>query len=243
MTTNRLGLVASPVAAVLPLLCVGYVVAGMPPGYKGKPFRDQFHRSGPQVIPGTVELALYDLGGEGVAYHDTDAVNQGAKLNHTSFMHREADGSRVPMNHCGPAVSEYICYFRENEGVDISYTKDFADFSHQNLFDPPKNQLYVGWEMSGEWTNYTVRVKKAGRYKITALYGGAASTIAFDVDDRPASVCKLPVDTSSPHKWNKAEIGEITFAKAGQHLLTLHYGENNLHNNLAYLEFALIKSP
>jgi len=238
MTRNRLGLWAP---AMVALVCVGYAVAGIPPAYKGKPFRDQFHKTGPQGIPGTIQLALYDLGGEGVAFHDTDAVNQGAQLNHTSFTHKEPDGSRVLLNHCRPGVSEYICYFREDEGVDISYSKDFADFSHKNLFDPPKNQLYVGWEMYGEWTNYTVRVKKAGTYKITALYGGAASTIKFDVDDQPASVCKLPVDTTSPHKWNKAEIGEITFAKRGLHLLTLHYGENNLHNNLAYLEFALVK--
>jgi hypothetical protein len=45
----------------------------MPPGYTGKPFRDQFHKSGPQSIPGTVQLALYDLGGEGVAYHDKES--------------------------------------------------------------------------------------------------------------------------------------------------------------------------
>ncbi len=55
------------------------------PGYKGKPFHDQFHESGPQVIPGTLQCALYDLGGEGVAYHDTDPVKQGAKLNHMEF--------------------------------------------------------------------------------------------------------------------------------------------------------------
>jgi len=194
------------------------------------------------VIPGTVQLALYDLGGEGVAYHDTDAVNQGAKLNHASFMHTQPDGTRVPMNHCRPGVPEYICYFRENEGVDISYVKDFADLSHKNLFDPPANQLYVGWEVYGEWTNYTLRVEKAGTYKISALYGGAASTIKFDVDNKPASECLLPVDTGSPHKWNKAEIGEITFHKAGLHLLTLHDGENNGHNNLAYLEFAIEES-
>ena len=30
---------------------------------------------GPQQIPGRVECAYYDLGGEGVAYHDTDPTN------------------------------------------------------------------------------------------------------------------------------------------------------------------------
>jgi hypothetical protein len=31
----------------------------------------------PWAIPGTIEAENYDLGGEGVAYHDTDATNNG----------------------------------------------------------------------------------------------------------------------------------------------------------------------
>jgi hypothetical protein len=197
----------------------------MPPGYKGKPFKDQFHKSGPQQIPGVLQAALYDLGGEGVAYHDTTPVNEGARLNHTA-------------NHCRPGVPEYICYFRENEGVDISYTKDFADFNHPNLVDPPRNQLYIGWEEDGEWTNYTVKVRAAGTYKIVALYGNAANPLQFDVDGVHAAGCKLPVATGSMHKWNKAEIGQIAFSRAGRHLLTLHY---NKGNNLATFEFVPVK--
>lgn len=216
------------------LMCVAAVA--MPPGYRGKPFHDQFYKSGPQVIPGTVQMVLYDLGGEGVAYHDTDVVNQGSKLNHSEFRRGGPDGELV--KHCRPGTPEYTCFFREDEGVDISYTKDFADFSHPNLVDPPKNQLYVGWEEEGEWTNYTVRVKTAGTYRITALYSNADNVVSFDIDQMPAAKGKLPVATGGPHNWNKAEIGEITFDKAGLHLLTVRYGKGN---NLAYLEFALVK--
>src|ERR1019366_3337363 len=112
-----------------------------------------------------------DLGGEGVAYHDTTPANDGAKLNHTALL---LNG--VQSSHCRPGIPQYICFFRENEGVDISYTKDFADFSHPNLVDPPKNQLYIGWEEDGEWTDYTVKVKTAGTYKVIALYGNDANT-------------------------------------------------------------------
>jgi hypothetical protein len=202
------------------------ICAGLPSGYKGKPFKDEQHRSGPQVIPGTIQAALYDLGGEGVAYHDTDAINHGSgELNHHP-------------NHCRPGTPEYICYFREKEGVDISYTKDFADFNHPNLVTPEKNQLYIGWEVEGEWVNYTVDVKKAGAYSINAMYGNAANTLTFSVNNQPAGECKLPLDTGSPHKWNKAiNCGQVTFPQAGRQLLTLHYG--NL-NNLAYLEFVTV---
>ena len=51
--------------------------SALPPDYAGRPFEDLVYKDGPQVIPGRVECAYYDLGGEGVAYHDTDAINHG----------------------------------------------------------------------------------------------------------------------------------------------------------------------
>jgi hypothetical protein len=83
-----------------------------------------------------------------------------------------------------------------------------------------------------------VDVKVAGVYKIVALYGNLANTIEFSLNNKPASICKLPVATGSMHKWNKAEVGEITFPKKGKQLLTLHYNQGD---NLAYFEFELVK--
>ena len=215
-------------AALAPVLFLSVCIcATLPSGYKGKPFTDERHPSGPQIIPGTVQCALYDLGGEGVAYHDTDAINKGS-----GELNRQA-------NHCRPGTPEYFCYFREKEGVDISYTKDFADFNHPNLVVPEKDQLYIGWEADGEWVNYTVNVKQAGTYSINAMYGNAANTVTFSVNNKPAGQCKLPVDTGSFHNWNKAvNCGQIVFPKAGPQLLTLHY---NAGNNLAYFEFSPVK--
>jgi hypothetical protein len=211
----------------------------LPRHYKGKPFTNKFHKTGAQVIPGVAESALYDLGGEGVAYHDVDASNNGAKLNHTEFMRGAKNGlGGILTKHCLPGVSDYIYYFRENEGVDISYTKAFADYSHLNLVDPPKEQLYIGWEEDGEWTNYTVNVLTAGTYKILALYGNEANTLKFDIDGHPAADAKIPIATGKMHIWNKAAIGTITFPRTGLHLLTLHYDKGN---NLASFEFVLVK--
>ena len=59
------------------LLCTCLV-----PARAGQPYRDAAHAGGPQKIPGAVFCAYFDDGGEGVAYHDTDAVNSGSgKLN------------------------------------------------------------------------------------------------------------------------------------------------------------------
>jgi len=200
--------------------------SALPPDYKGKPFEDEVYRAGAQVIPGKLQCAYFDLGGEGVAYHDNDAVNHGSgELNRKPEHHR-------------PHATPYIWAFREQEGVDLSYTKDFADFNHTNLFAPATNQLYIGWSSDGEWCNYTVDVKKAGVYRIKALYGNAANTIKFSINHKPATECKLPLATGSMHKWNAAEIGTITFSEPGLQLLTFHY---NSGNNFAWFEFALIE--
>src|ERR1035441_3798955 len=81
----------------------------------------------------------------------------------------------------------YIWSFGANEGVNISYTKDFADFNHTNFVAPATNQLYIGWTADGEWCNYTVNVKKAGAYRVVAQYGNAANTIRFSINHQPAS--------------------------------------------------------
>jgi hypothetical protein len=198
--------------------------AAIPADYTGKPFQDASHTNGAQVIPGRIECACYDVGGEGVAYHDTDAVNHGSgELNLKPEHHR-------------PHATAYLWNFRANEGVDISYTKDFADFNHTNYFAPGTNQLYVGWTADGEWCNYTVQVKKAGTYRIVALYGNAANPVSFSINHKRASECKMPKDTGSMHVWNKAPIGTIEFTEPGAQLLTFHY---NKGNNFAYFDFEL----
>src|SRR5258705_12918552 len=88
------------------VLSTPMVEAAMPAEYAGKAFQDASHTNGAQVIPGRIECACYDLGGEGVAYHDTDAVNHGSgELNFKPEHHR-------------PHTTPYIWGFRGNEGVD-----------------------------------------------------------------------------------------------------------------------------
>jgi hypothetical protein len=222
---------------VLLLSCaIGVSTDGnVPADYKGTPFQDSMHTSSPQTIPGRLQAALYDVGGEGIAYHDTDPVNHGSgELNYEE-------------GHCEEGVPAAVCHFREGEGVDISYAKKRADLNHPNMVTPGWQQLYIGWTENGEWTNYTVDVKKSGKYKIIALYSNLAQSIQFSLNNEPASDCKLPVDVSKQfpieqypewivwHMWNKAECGEIKFPQTGLQLLTLHYKKGN---NLAYFDFA-----
>ncbi len=213
----------------------GFLFAGLtaftqvPADYKGQPFGDEFYISGPQAIPGRVELAYYDLGGEGIAYHDVTAVNEGAKLNHEVYDY----GS-----HQRPGIPGYIAFFRENEGVDISYTKDWADFNHPNKVDPKVNQLYIGWQEDGEWTNYTVNVLKPGKYRIITIYGNKDNGSELWINNRFACKLLLPEDTGNWHYWTQATIGEIIFEQSGLQLLTLKY---NRGSNLAFLDFLLVE--
>jgi hypothetical protein len=209
------------------LACVGIITVAMaqaavPPDYQGKPFADAVHKAGPPNIPGLVQCALYDLGGEGVAYHDTDSINNGSgKLN-------------LEQGHQRAHAGEYLWFFRKGEGADISFVKDWADLNHPNLVSPHINQLYLGWTEDGEWCNYTVNVTLPGTYRIKCLYGFQANPVTFDLNGKLAATCRLPVATASYHHWNLAEIGTIEFPEPGLQLLTFHYGKGN---NFAYFEF------
>jgi hypothetical protein len=212
-------------AVIAPILSIPLAAATqIPKDYKGTAFRDSVYSRGPQQIPGRVELAYYDLGGEGVAYHDSTPENEGAKLNHTA-------------GHWRPGVPAYIAFFRENEGVDISYTKDFADFNHPNKVDPAVNQLYLGWESNGEWTNYTVFVNQPGRYRIITVYANHDNNSELWINGQKAASLTLPENTGSFHHWTQATVGEIIFPTAGLNLLTLKY---NRGANLAFLDFLLL---
>jgi hypothetical protein len=210
------------VLAVVVAISGGRGAAEVPSEYRGRPFADAFHKTGTPEIPGLIQCALFDLGGEGVAYHDTDAANNGSgKLN-------------LEPGHQRAHAGEYVWHFRRNEGVDLSFVKDWADLNHTNLVSPPINQFYIGWTEDGEWCNYTVQVSRPGIYRVRALYAFQINTVSFDLNGRPAATCRLPVATAGYHHWNVAEIGTIEFPESGRQLLTFRYGKGN---NFAWFEF------
>jgi len=200
--------------------------------YQGTPFSDARYNGGAQQIPGRVQCAYYDLGGEGVAYHDSDAANHGSgELN--------------------PADGSYFNEFRRHEGVDTSYTKfnrtpDKIDDNPYDRVQPPPDQLYVGWTVPGEWFNLTVDVQKAGLYSMSLLYtahNDGQLTIDVNGVAQPQPILvKSTFDASEPiawrqwHHWNYAEnLAQIKLA-AGKDVLTIHIASGG-QMNLAYLEF------
>jgi hypothetical protein len=211
------------------VICLSTTVSlrsAVPADYQGKPFADAVHKTGVPNIPGIIQCALYDLGGEGVAYHDTDATNNGSgKLN-------------LEPGHQRAHASAYVWHFRKDESVDVSFVKDWADLNHTNLVSPHLNQFYIGWTEDGEWCNYTVNVIRPGTYRIKCLYAYQTNTVTFDLNGKPAATCRLPVLTPSYHHWNYAEIGRIQFPETGRQLLTFRYRKGN---NYAYFEFERVE--
>jgi hypothetical protein len=202
-------------------------------GYQGKPFQDSVYHGGPQAIPGRVQCAYYDFGGEGVAYHDKDAKNNGS-------------------GGLNPANGTYLNEFRMNEGVDISYTK-FHDAIDNNPFDlvqPPEGQLYVGWTEPGEWFNLTVAVKRAGLYSVNLLYtSNRGGTISLDRNGKPLVPSidiistrndKDPLAWRQWHHWNMiTNVAQVALPK-GVSVLTVNIvTQGNM--NLAYLDFKPVK--
>jgi hypothetical protein len=49
-------------------------------GYAISSSQEQPYNGTPQTIPGVIKAAEYDIGGEGVAYHDLDTANQGGQF-------------------------------------------------------------------------------------------------------------------------------------------------------------------
>ncbi len=231
-------------AAVAAFACAApRVQCAIPQGYAGKPFTDTMHQTGPANIPGIVQCALYDLGGEGVAYHDTTPENEGSGV-----LNRQV----TPYNHQRIHASEYVWHFREHEGVDISFVKDWADLNHPNAVSPPINQFYIGWTSDGEWTNYTVNVAEPGTYSVKCLYsynekevnrdasGKPLAEISFSLNGKPAAACTLPRATKGWHYWDYGQMATITFPEAGPQLLTFHYRRGN---NWAFFVFEKIGNP
>lgn len=195
--------------------------------YTGKPWHDSL-----QVIPGKIECEKYDVGGEGIAYHDVDKENNGSgKLN--------------------PNDGTYYNTFRINEGVDISYTKSGGtDDNPYNRVQPLMKQLYVGWTEPGEWINYSVDVKESGFYEGTLMYtANADGKIAIDVDGKPWLETVLikstynandPVSWRQWHHWNTQVIFAHLKLSKGKHILTLRTVEKG-NMNYDFIGFRKVK--
>lgn len=226
---QRTGTLPAAAAMVLLLAVIAVAQDNFLSQYKGTPYHDSRYHGGAQAVPGRVQCAYYDLGGEGVAYHDTTPKNEGS-------------------GGLNPADGTYLNEFRMNEAVDTSYTKfhDAIDNNPYNIVVPEENQLYVGWTQPGEWFNITVDAAHAGDYAAHLLYtSNRGGIISVDVNGEsqavPVSITSTfnaaePIAWRQWHHWNVMKnLVHVKLVK-GRNVLTVHIlTEGNM--NLAYFDF------
>jgi hypothetical protein len=202
--------------------------------YAGTPYGDDRHPAQAQEIPGRLQCEFFDLGGEGIAFHDSDSTNSGSGA-------------------LNPADGTYLNEFRIHEPVDISYTKfkePLIDNSPYNFVNPEADQLYVGWTAPGEWVKYTVDVKQAGKYKLGLLYtsnqNGQISLAVNDADvtgpiEIPSTyVAEDTIAWRQWHPWNYRDSLATLEMQQGVQTITLHtvaIGQMNFE----HIDFELIK--
>lgn len=175
--------------------------------YQGKPYQGRA-----QMIPGRVEMELYDTGGPEVAFHDTDPENNGSgKLNK----------GNTPVER-----------FRQDEAVDLSYTKTKIDNTVDGVQEKV-GSLYLGWTAPGEWVNYTVDVQSSGLYAVhahmTSRTDNAQIRLSVDGADVTGPL-RLPT-TTHWHLWRTAATLAQVKLEKGLHVLrisTLKEGNYNL---------------
>ncbi len=205
-----------------------------PAARSSRPFGDTLHPAVPQRLPGPVFCAYYDSGGEGIAYHDTEAQNMGnGRLN--------------------PPNGTYLNEFRRLEGLDTSYTKQIPDLdSPSNRVIPPLGLLYVGWNEPGEWFKLTVKTAEAATYVADVLYTShRGGTIGVEVDGATSRSSFSLESTFDPaetipwrqwHHWNVARDAFEVTLPSGVSVLTVRILTNG-NLNLATLDFRVKDSP
>ena len=88
------------------------------------PKREPFAKTGPFAIPGILQVEFYDKGGEGAAYHDTEAENRG------DANYRSSDGVDIVNGNGGKAIGytstgewvEYTINVKESGTYDYKAT-------------------------------------------------------------------------------------------------------------------------
>jgi hypothetical protein len=132
----------------------------------------------PAAVPGRIELAHFDHGGEGVAYHDQDINAPVARPSGwPNVYHNPIDPVWLNIN-CGVQQNS----FRLMENVDL-------------VCAPGTESHYaVGRTAPGEWIEYTVQVTENGTYGLHVAVAsegtGGIFHIEFDGEDKtgPLSV-------------------------------------------------------
>ncbi len=172
-------------------------------------------------IPGTINVTDFDLGGNGVAYYDTDTSN-----------YHVSSGTYTAWNQ-GWAY--------RNDGVDIEASSDT---------DPKSNGFNVGWTADGEWMQYSTQVDNDGVYQLTVRYAAENQTvIRIETADKTLARITLP-PTGGYQTWQSFTVDDLVLYQGEQKLrlfienggVNLSYLSFFLTGAISDVEFQLISA-
>lgn len=183
----------SPVPEAAPF--DGNVPDAVPGDYTGTPFGGTA-----QTIPGTIELARYDVGGEGVAFHDTSM----------------------------PPKAFSQCGLTRSDGVNLVCTNG-ADDAFPACTAEPAGEVYLGYLGNAEWFNYTVNVGEAGTYVISGHIATASATTKVSFSFSPTVTTgsvTLPSDVGcggheAYHNWSTSDNLATIALMPGRYVMTM----------------------
>ncbi|MES2431455.1 MAG: PKD-like domain-containing protein [Bacteroidota bacterium] len=164
-----------------------------------------------QTIPGKIQAERYDVGGEGVAYHEiaVDPNNGLPELNNGGAFRTAATG----------------------EGVDVYV---------QGAGGNNAGDTAVAWVRQGEWIIYTVNVLTAGTYTLNAYISTDNNTRKIDIVIDGANVGTLSASTAANNTYASTNNINVALT-TGTHTLKLDFPTtgNYEYMNIAHLIFCL----
>jgi len=157
------------------LICDNSTITPVLEPYSGQPF----------AVPGMFEAEDYDLGGEGVAYHDSDATNNG------NANYRTMEGVDIENGSTGKTVSyieqgEWIKYTVEVAKAGLYSMKNLVSSTSGGSFSIEMNDIDVSGQVSvpstGSYNTYNEITNNValsrGVYEMTLKCGGG-----FNIDN------------------------------------------------------------
>ena len=180
-------------SVLVALFAIVFNVKALATGYSGTPYGGT-----PWTVPGTVEAENYDIGGEGIAYHDADAANNGGKYRSES-VDIEATGDVSGGYNVGwsdasewlkytvdvQTAGDYYIAVRYTKDGDGSFTFSFAssDTITVSAFAPSTG----GWG-NWKWLYMKVNGLKAGVQVMTVNPGANVNYFIISQHNIPTGV-------------------------------------------------------
>ena len=225
-------------------LSVRVARADIPVGYKGLPFDPAVAggvgiipptvKAGPYTIPGRIDFVNYDLGGDPVAFHAGDHIDNKAGAGYRT------DGSPATLSKTSVAEKD-VWYMASAALEGTTYPT------------PTTTDFYIGAVQVNDYFNFTVNVQTAGTYMLSSTWSsgngppggeGGDGAMGLDVYSNGTKLATWTStfpdyqDKASFHFWKPYPNFTMATLPAGLQVIKLE--STSKHLNLDYVQFDLM---